>query len=225
RITADLVAREAWQSYRDDPVLSLFPVPRVTISDVNIRLRFAIAGQAGPDISKADLTNARNQWGQLVAREVLPEVYAKEPGQALDAGLVKQLRTVFLKETVGDDVLRVALLDNPSGLVADGVARIVAIKSKLPAASQRQLPNVRIVRVRAERQLKTVADGFLARTRKTLEADAAAKADLDVLVTERDLQEIPAERIHEITFTIASDDVVVEDPSATDARRKEDGVD
>lgn len=212
RVSADMLARDTWREYQRDPLLAQFPSPRLTLRDVNVTLRFAVAGQAEPALDDADLGAVRKEWLDTLATEVVPAAYGDDD-RPPDRQLQRRLAAAVASEEVDEAVLREALAGEREPLVGASVQAVAAAKARLSSSEQPRLPNLRVVRARAQPLIAERVDLFLERARKQLEARTSAAA-LDVVVTERELAEIAPERIQELTFTIAADDVIATTPPA-----------
>jgi hypothetical protein len=184
----------------------------MTIRDVNVRLRFAVAEHVDASPDDADVAGLRKEWTRALADEVLAKAYAGDDGRPPEPPLRRRLAAALAPDAIDDDALRHALAGDREALIGASVQAVAAAKSRLSNAEQQRLPNLRLVRSRAQPLVAERLEPFLARARKQLEAEAAARSDLDVIIAEKELREVAAERIHELTFTLAADDVIASAP-------------
>jgi hypothetical protein len=210
RVVADLAAAEHFDLYQKDPVLAHFPVPRMAVKDLTLRLRFAVEDHK-PRPPAADLEALLNRlWRTELAEQALPKVLA-----AILKRPVSRERAADLGETLMASLARTrfGLTDmSPQGLDRAAeitVARLVAGLRKWPADVRKDLAPERVVRARISRAVKERLEGIAPRFRQLAAAHQTAQLDLDVLVKRADLSGVQEAAMQEVTISITTDDLQV----------------
>jgi hypothetical protein len=74
RMAADAVSARALAAYRADPVLASLSVPRVLLSDLTVKLSFAVVGVDVAERPDVPVENAQAEWAALVGARISPLV-------------------------------------------------------------------------------------------------------------------------------------------------------
>jgi hypothetical protein len=212
RLTADLQAKDLYAAYQEHPLLARMPVPRVTVREVSLRLRFAIAENAEPDYTKVDLSGLTRDWTTRLQRDILPRVFQAAAGKALDPKVAARL-AAEIGGTAKSLSLAKALSGDTDALVSASARQVAATRERLPVEDRRGLPGATALRAAAVAQVQREVEAFLPVARRQLAATAAAEMDLQVLVRKADLAEVDESRMQEVTLTLASDDIQLAAPS------------
>jgi hypothetical protein len=132
RVISDLYSRNVSLEYRQDEVLSGFPVPRVEVTEASIDLKFAVnkIEQKESDPVKIIATHVGPYAGRL-GRELYAELIESNPrGDRIEAVLnEKGLDFEVALRTIGERTI----LDNPSDLRAALAGKPEALIRKLQA--------------------------------------------------------------------------------------------
>jgi hypothetical protein len=132
RVISDLYSRNVSLEYRQDEVLSGFPVPRVEVTETSIDLKFAVnkIEQKESDPVKIIATHVGPYAGRL-GRELYAELIESNPrGDRIEAVLnEKGLDFEVALRTIGERTI----LDNPSDLRAALAGKPEALIRKLQA--------------------------------------------------------------------------------------------
>ena len=208
RSQADAAVLEVAQLYREHPLLRDFPVPRVTLDEVVIDLKVAVASSpAGHTrITPEAKTEALKLFDRLVTdlpenEPLLAQLREKQPqfGEVWkSAGPEQIMRT--LGDLLPDDaeVDPKALALGVSAVISRQLTGVlVSEEAKVPVATVRtfvrqQLPEV-------ENRLSSQIQEILV---KTIQPVPPAPDRLDVLVTASELESIPPERITTVKLSL-----------------------
>jgi hypothetical protein len=206
RVGADTLSRELAEHYRLEPVLSQVPVPRFSVKNVTLRLRFAVQGVQGTSPSPEDLEAVGVLWASEVTERVLPEALrAAGVASAAAARLVEKLRTIERGRPGLTDVSALA----PNRLSALTVNWILAGRAALPPTVLGELPGIRKLRDALRGELAAAAEAFAPRGRRILEDRAVLRSELTIAVDRAELEQVPESQIHELTIALAADDLVL----------------
>lgn len=216
RVMADAIARDFVEAYRKDPILSQVPVPRVTVKDVTLRLRFAVSDHQSAEPPKFDEAEASRMWRKEltanVVTNVLREALADDPrrDQADDLAAEVLVPTGRVQFRVAD-----AMGGKTQHTVAASVDHVLTAFKKLPPDVRKRLPAAATLRKELTASVRSHLDDFAGKLKSIQDAKQAGKTRLDVLVRPADLKEIQENAIQEITLTLSLDDLtVVDQPSA-----------
>ncbi|MCL6450737.1 MAG: hypothetical protein K6T75_05510 [Acetobacteraceae bacterium] len=211
RNQADVATAQVAQLYRDSPLLSAFPVPRMTLDEVVIDLKLAVGAAPG----RGRITD--NVRGQVLAglRSLVADLPNTDPAfTSCDPKDLVRFRERWqasvdrvvgrLEELVplpGEDQapppaaavaavvrgqLSAALLDPESAVPAQAVQKLLV----------RDAPGI-------ERRLEEAAKAVLAEA----QPHPAGPDQLDVLATASELQSIPPEKISSVKLTLRESDL------------------
>lgn len=200
---ADRLARDSVEAYTLDPLLAAFPIPRVTLKDANLKLRFAVGEVTEQDLGKQAEAEARDLWKQRLVTELFPQVL----GADTDPNSVKAAQGRLLAAKTPHFDIAGALRGSTANLVKAASTFISREYAKLPVSLKKKLPASRLIVAALNRELPKAARQFIP-TLKALEgAKVAAQTNLQVLIRKEELERTSEHAIHEITFTLTLDNI------------------
>lgn len=215
RVMADAISRDFVEAYRNDPILSQVPVPRVTVRDVTLRLRFAVNAHQSAEPPRFDEAEAARMWRKEltanVVTNVLREALADDPRRDQSDDLAAEILTptARVQFRIGD-----AMGGKTQHTVAASVEHVLTSFKKLPPDVRKRLPAAAALRRELTASVRSHLDDFASKLKSIQDAKQTGMTRLDVLVRPADLKEIPENAIQEITLTLALDDLtVVDQPS------------
>lgn len=212
RIVADAVSRECFDAYQADPVLARVPVPRLTIKEVSLKLRFAVEEHAHRPGAESDELVFARLWRQELATRVLPHVLRVAPKRPLDPAVIAAATAKAARSAAVSYQLGVAAAGRQGPAIQRSVTDILKAMQALPAAARRQLPALRALRRIVERQVRDRLEAMLPRLQQLSIARLGGRLDLDVAVRRADLAAVHESAIQEVTLTIAMDDLQAAEP-------------
>jgi hypothetical protein len=203
---SDAYTVDTLESYRQDPMLGQFPVPRMAIREVQLTLRFAVSDIQDPVVEE-DPGAVRELWLRAVQERILPLSLA-EVGRAdnrtVVAAFAKRLAAPGTELTVeAGDVLAA---DRADALAKATLAFLNEQASTLPLTARRSIEKTELGAA-FERIVAQELPELQRAARQLEQARIAKQSELDVLVTSEALGSVPDNRISELTVTVAMDDV------------------
>ena len=208
RFVADSVSREYLMLYKDDPVLAQFPIPRISVKDIILRLRFAVQDQASGSTAEVKEEEMAKLWRAELTKRVLPAFLRANLGTTVTPQQLNQFtRTIIEPSARSKFSLSQALKGKTDKTITDTTARLMTGFGKLPASARRSFPNQRLLQRQTATRVRTQIARFLPKLREVEKARHAASMDLEVLVRHADLAPLPESAIQEITLTIGMDDL------------------
>ena len=208
QITADLVSLTYLESYQSDDLLKLMPTPRVRISDVRLELRFGISTTAAKPTSTGAFDVASQAWSSQLF-ELTPTLLMKTIRNASAADKKAILAAAEKVEPRKFDSK--GLLDGKLPANAKASENFVAdVVKRLPRSIRTRMPTLRQTRSLVNRALRSELQIAAPRLKKIADAKSAGEFDLELLVTDEELQDIDESRIHTISLTLDIDDSPIE---------------
>ena len=203
---SDAYTVDTLESYRQDPVLGQFPVPRMAIREVQLTLRFAVSDVQDPVVEE-DPGAVRELWLRTVQERILPLSLA-EVGRAdnrtVVAAFAKRLASPGAELAVeAGDILAT---DRADALARTTLAFLKEQASTLPQTARRSIEKTELAAA-FERIVAQELPELQRAARQLEQARIAKQSELDVLVTSEALGSVPDNRISELTVTVAMDDV------------------
>lgn len=201
RVTADELTAAAVETYRANPVLASLSVPRVVVSDLTFRVRFAVNGVDVADRAVLDVARAESEWNAVVRDGTLP--------RALREADESMLRDALAADPIGldADTLQRAVDGDPRRFVSASVSAVVDRTRGLPSTSRRRLGRLTDLRAVLQREITRDAETFLARVRQRQNAERALRSRIDVEITSERLQQMPVESVQELEITLSGMDL------------------
>jgi len=217
RSQGDVAAAEIAQIYKDHPVLSSFPIPRMTLDEVVVDLRLAIAETAAtPSIPGAIDDETRSE---ILARlnEIASQLPATDPIlKTYDALQATPFKDTWAAATVKIAEQLAALLPPGGTISTTSVAVAAAALIQGHLCSCLLAPESGVPPATAQEILSQHAPGIEQRLRETILTAVAdiiaahypqvAPEHLEVLVTAAELQAIPPERLTTLKLTLRETD-------------------
>ena len=213
RVISDQFSSEVSQEYDKDPILGVFPVPRVEIREASINLKFAVNAveKSVADIAGAARALSAGHSTEMVSA-ILRDVIEKHP-QAAEIQKLLETKNLDLEERLRA-AGAAAIVADPKALESarkgetDALAKRVAVDvsaALLEDADLKRLLVSRGVRVGAIRQAIQERANAAAKSFGTeLEAEAAAaerqSLRIDVGVTRKELADTPELLVSQISL-------------------------
>lgn len=210
RSQADMATLEVAQIYKDHPLLSTFPVPRVSLDEVVIDLKMAITAVPVPKVftSKAK-TDLLSQLGKVVGDLVITESSVDKLSQKFPKfpEIWKSTHNQLMQRL--SDLLPIEMEVEPKS-IAYGMAstiggHLTSTVLKLDARAVNKVPRDFLEKESPLIETK-LASQIQETISKLLEIQSADKNRLDVLVTASDLQSIPPDKITSVKLTLREAD-------------------
>jgi len=207
--TSDFMSVELYDSYQTmHPLLMKFPVPRVTVKEVSLKLKFALQelGQVTYDV--ADLTDIVHIWNTHLVTQTLPQVYTKALNKReLDPATAQLLREAARATDVPQFSLAEALQGSTKQFLDQAVEYVVAVKGNLPKDLAKQVPTLAELRKLARPIVERDVAHALPSMRRTAVAKMAMDTDLDVTVRQADLEKMRESDVQELDLTLVMDSI------------------
>ncbi|MEO6446583.1 MAG: hypothetical protein ABIZ91_14875 [Gemmatimonadaceae bacterium] len=208
RAAADAVTRDYMELYARDPLLAQLPVPRMTIRDVTVTLRFAVDQQRATSPVEPPEATLNKVWVSSLTSRVVPGLITANVGRGRSlAGADAVAAAVGKAVSRASLDLSGAVRGQPDKAVGSSVDTIMAEIEKLPAAQRKLLPASAELKLIVEREVREQLTTDLPVLKQAAVAKAAALSDLDILVRQADLAQASPSSIQEITLSLALDDV------------------
>lgn len=203
---SDAYTVETLEAYRRDPLLAQFPVPRMAIREVQLKIRFAVAAVQDPP-TEPDPTESRNLWLKAVQERILPQALTAV-GLADNKTVVDAFkrRLEAPEASLAVDAADVLATDRLEALRKATLSFLQEQVASLPASAKRSVDRIDLL-PELEKVVARELPEIQRAARQLEAARVAAQSDLDVVVTSDALGSLPDSRISELNVTVAMDDV------------------
>jgi hypothetical protein len=207
RAAADALTADLVREYKDDPLLASFSVPRVTVSDLTVRIRFLVTGLEQGQRPPLDVERFGRDWTLRVRRRVLREIGLRSSEDRRSA--IARLEDALAAEPIALDTgtLERALGGNHAELVDLSVSSVIQRFRTLPADVQRRIGDPGRFREEMLPLLNVEVPAFLDEVERRLAAQQALRSRVEVEVRSDVLAERPIQAIQEIEATLTQDDI------------------
>lgn len=215
RQIADQLTRELVAEYEKDPVLASMSVPRVTMSEVNLTLRFTVDEVEAVPPAEPAPTVVREEWQPRLGEKLLA-VLGREVD--LDPDERKTLAALVAK-TSGANIPPAVLKQAVQGKIEPAVNAVVkpvlAGWNRLPAGLRKKLGNKGAFTRAVSRVVEQDLTQYLKRQRSKAFVEAALASRVKVAVQRNELPPEPSQQ-QEIQLTLSESDleIVLEKPPA-----------
>jgi len=206
---ADAYTVRTLEMYQRDGVLSHFPVARLTISQAQLTVRFAIAGVQPPKGSPPDTGELRELWLTALRERIVPDSL-REIGRLDNQRLVAAIAKRLEVQDAGSSIEPAMLLeDGQEARLAEATLKYLStLVESLPVSTRKALEGTDLMGVLGKavrREVPRLRDA----ARALQEARGAGEGELDVLVTAEALKALPESQISQLTLTVGIEDVRV----------------
>jgi hypothetical protein len=209
RLAADALTADALDAYRADRVLASMSVPRVTVSDMTVRLRFLVSDVTVPEPRPVDLGRAQDGWNVVVRERVVPQLLRGREGDEALREDVQRLREAIETEpiVVDPDLLGRAVNGDLDPLADVTAAALLDRVRALSTAARRRLGTIAQLREELQRGVRRELALFIERLRQSQAVEQSLGSRLQVEVVSDLLQQAPAESLQQLEVTVSIADV------------------
>lgn len=209
RLAADALTADALDAYRADRVLASMSVPRVTVSDMTVRLRFLVSDVTVPEPRPVDLGRVQDRWNIVVSERVVPQlVRGREGDEALREDVQRVREALETEPIVVDPDLLGRAVDGDVDPLADITAAALLDRVRaLSTAARRRLGTIAQLREELQRGVQRELALFIERLRQSQAVEQSLGSRLQVEVVSDVLQQAPAESLQQLEVTVSIADV------------------
>jgi hypothetical protein len=227
RVVADTLTRDLAAEYADDPLLSSLAVPRLTLGEANLTIRFTVADLQEAEVQPVDPKTVSDGWKRELAENVLPNVLARRqltegeravvlsalesdrpaapPAAAEPAELVAApARAVSARFRVAD--VRKAIGGERATLAESSTNQVLDRWNSIPSELRTKLGGKSEFASQLAATTNTALASFLDRQAALAQVQAALRSTVDVSVKTADLPADP-EKVQELHLVLRGDDL------------------
>lgn len=208
RLAADTLTAELLAAYRGDPRLSMLSVPRVTVREMSVTLRFAVNEVQSVAPSPAEAEREAEEWQRILHERVLRRVIDErlrslrpEERAEVQAHMAPQPAPVL------GDRMRTAVAGEPDALMRESVGQLVTRFRAVPTRLRRRLGTIQDLRAEFDAQVHHEFETFIEHREQLAGARRAMRSRMEVEVVTDELQARPAQAIQELTLTLSMSDI------------------
>jgi hypothetical protein len=205
RVTADSMSRELVAEYRQDPVLSLFSVPRLAVREMQVTLRFVVQSFEPGSVSEEAVADA---WSAVLSERIVPQLL-RERGAGLSADELGAMRSTLEEQPlrVSERAVASALEADTRPLIDESVEAVLNRLREVPQRLRRRVGTLTELRNVVRRQVLAELHGFLESQQELANVRGVLDSRLDVGVVRTDLESAPATAIQEVTVKLTMEDI------------------
>ena len=205
RLTADLV-----EQYESHPVLSSMAVPRVTIGEAEVTVRYVIEGVDIPPTKEPNFNQLKADLAPRLSRNLTAELMSGSRGDPEMEDAVLKIAARVKPPTVAQ--LGKALDGDSGDAVKAMVTQAVKAFSELPPGVRRKLGTKTLFIKQVEQLLSKELTAALADVKRASDLESILASKINVSVKADELPD-DTTRIQEITVTVRSEDLDMIDTS------------
>ncbi|HWH13385.1 MAG TPA: hypothetical protein VNT51_01465 [Miltoncostaeaceae bacterium] len=167
RVIGDMFARDASATYRADPVMASFPVPRIDIAEASIQLAFAITAITPPVVDPPQIAvGLAPQLAERLARLVVDELLTSPRGASIAEHLDGQ--GVDLVAVLAD-ALADAMRGDPDAVVAAEQGVADRLRGSVAPVLRQQLKDTGVEAILAQRvTVQRIREGVREASKRSL---------------------------------------------------------
>ncbi len=213
RMIADQLTRELAEEYEQDPLLASMSVPRITMDEVNLTLRFAVDDVGEVPKAEPDPTALRERWQPTLPEKLRAHLGSTVPLDTAEEKALNDLLDNIGRRNLPAGAAREAIGGNVSKAASTAIQPITDGWNRLPPSLRRKLGN----KSAFTKTLRSLVDDdlnrFLKRERTKAAIEAALASRVQVAVKRDELPSDPAQQ-QEIQLTLRGDDldILLEQP-------------
>lgn len=207
QVSSDLSSMEILSHYKGNEIMKNLDIPRFTLSNVTMKLKFAISQDAILEQTDSSVNYVQSEWYSTLQADVLNEVLESE--KDLPENEKTRIREEFVRaakvQSKPDLDMRSAL-DNKTGTtVTRSTSYLMDTFKKLPEETRRKLPAVTTLKKVVQDRVTATLASRLPTLQKVAGAKAAVERNLEIIVEKAELEKINSEQIHEIDISLSPD--------------------
>jgi len=203
RVIADELTRDLVRQYEVDPVLSSMTVPRVSVNEAQLTLRFSVEDLQESPVPAFDVDDAGREWEVKASRLVFGRVAATTEFSESERRFMLDVLTAPPPSRAD---LRLASEGKPDAAVRSVVTSSLAKWQTIPKDIQRRLGGKAAFGRHLQSAVAVELKAFLDQRNAMATVRAALASRLDVEIRRKELPEDPA-KLQEIRLTVRSEDL------------------
>ncbi|MDA8136248.1 MAG: hypothetical protein M0T82_16640 [Desulfobacteraceae bacterium] len=207
QMSADLASLEVLSHYKNNEILKNLDIPRFTLSDITMKLKFAIAAEIVPEQTEASVNYVDAEWLSILKKEVINDVLSS--GQGLSVIEKKKIQSDFLRTSSSqrnpDLDIKNALAGSANITVDKSTNYIMEIYKTLPPETKKRLSAESSFETIVKDKVTAVFKARMPALKKVASAKASVERDLEIIIEKAALENINTEQIHEISLNLTPD--------------------
>ena len=203
---SDASSLDILDAYGRDPVLAQLPVPRMSIKQAQLTLRFAVSAIQEEE-KPLDPEEVRDLWVDALRNRVVPKALA-EVGRMDNKRVVAAFDRVVTKGSLDTELDPQVVLGpgREQDLIRLSHRFLLDQVDAIPSSTRRSFEKLDVDGA-LDHALRDEIPDLIAAVRQLEQARKAAAADLNVSITTDALAEIPDGQLSELTLTVSMDEL------------------
>ena len=207
QVSSDLASLEVLDLYKKNEIWKNLSIPRFTLSDVGMKLKFAISEETTLKHTEESVKLAEAEWLGVLKGQILNDILASN--RTLSVVEKKKIQAEFEKASSSlskpDLDMKNALSAKTHTTVVKSTNYIMEVHKKLSAATRKKLPPDSSLKKLVQDKVAVMFESRMPVLKKVASAKAVVERDLDIIIEKAELEKIDNQQIHEISFNLTPD--------------------
>ncbi len=213
QMASDLASIEAFNHYqnstnKNEENLKFLDIPRFTVSDVKMNLKFAIAEVASENVySKDVIDKTNNNWKGIVEDKVIVNVVNSV--RTLTAADKKKILADLKKENSftkkNRPVINSIVMDTKADSLANTTNYVLSYLNQLPPGISKKIKVDAGFKSSVNRVVNTIYSKEFKVLREQADSESVVQKNLEIIINKDELEKIDNSQVHEISFNLTPD--------------------
>lgn len=213
QVASDMASIETYNRYQNsteksEENLKYLDIPRFTVSDVKLNLKFAIAEvSSNKAYSKEVIDNTNEKWKSIVEEQVIPMVL--KSARTLTATDKKKIELdlkrsdSFLKKS--KPKINNIITEGKNDTLKNTTSFVFNYLEQLPDDISRKIKTDATLKSTVNRLITATFNKEIAVLQKEADAKSVVERDLEIIINKDELEKIDNNQVHEISFNLTPD--------------------
>lgn len=207
QVTSDSISLEVLENYKSQEILKHIDVPRYTVGNVKLSLKFAISSCNSDALTDKFNAYLQKELVQSVEKDLVSSIINSYPN--LSANDRKLIAKEFDRLSSKADGMtyfsqKVKVVD-PKGIADISTQYLNDIYRELTSETQKKLGSLQEFKKVSSLQVAEMLSTKLSDLIKSAKAQSAADLDIDIVIEKDKLEKIADTQLHEISFDLTPD--------------------
>jgi len=207
QVSSDLSSMEVLSHYKSNALLKNLDIPRFRLSDINLKLKFAIAEGIIPEETDSSVNYVEAEWFNIMNKEVASQVFASL--RNISAIELRSVQNEFVKilnlQTRPNLNIRSAFNGNMNLTLTNSVNYFMEAFKKLSEETRKKLSSTTAFKRIVSERVNSVFESKMSSLQNIATAKSASERDLEIIIEKSQLERIDNEQIHEISMNLTPD--------------------
>ena len=213
QVASDMASIETFNRYQNsteksEENLKFLDIPRFTVSDVKLNLKFAIAEVTSEKAySKEVIERTNEKWKSIVEEQILPDIIRSS--RRLTAADKKKIEldikksNSFLKKS--KPKINNIISDGKNNTLNNTTSFVFSYLEQLPDDISAKIKNDTALKNTVNRLVTATFNKEFAVLQKEADTESVVERDFEIIINKDELEKIDNSQVHEISFNLTPD--------------------